>query len=483
MNIADDEKLSIPDVDLSKMNCDQKFAFDIVLKSIFDYVENPEDFKPLRMVVSGTAGSGKSFLIKCIVEATRTIFASNKAVQILCPTGSSVNIISGVTLHSFLKIPTTKRGRDMQVPEGSIGESLQKNCEGLKVLLVDERSLIGSTTLGWMEFMCRCGVKHGKNMTESWGGLPVVVFLGDDVQLPPVLDSPVYNCSGKCPASMHGVLVWQNFNSAVNLKQIVRQGEDQQQLKDVLLSIREYKASDQQATWLQKWHNLRLKYGEELLHRMSDKGLFVFPTLEQVWGHNKSKLLELNSFYPIAKLVSECRGSHSKSEDSEKAGGLQKTLFLCKSAKVMLSVNLCVPFGLFNGATGTVVDIIYLNGKRPENSLPDVVMVEFDSYTGPGFVQESKKNVPIFPTDRKIDCYCNSCFRKQIPLRLGWASTIHKCQGMTIGQGEPFNYIVINPGTTSFESRNPGALFVALSRAKSAGSDQLHPDIVGIPRF
>ena len=47
---------------------------------------------------------------------------------------------------------------------------------------------------------------------------------------------------------------------------------------------------------------------------------------------------------------------------------------------------------------------------------------------------------------------------------------------MTIGQGEPFNYIVINPGTTSFESRNPGALFVALSRAKSAGSDQLHPD-------
>jgi hypothetical protein len=61
--------------------------------------------------------------------------------------------------------------------------------------------------------MCRCGVRHGHNCA-SGGGLPVV-FFGDDVQLPSVLDSPVYNSSGKCPASMHGVLVWQNFNCAV----------------------------------------------------------------------------------------------------------------------------------------------------------------------------------------------------------------------------------------------------------------------------
>ena len=107
----------------------------------------------------------------------------------------------------------------MNASEGSTGESLQKNCEGLKVILVDERSLIGSTTLGLMEFMCRCGVRHGHNSAALWGGLPVVVFFGDDVLLPPVLDSPVYNSSGKCPASMHGVLVWQNFNCAVHLQQ------------------------------------------------------------------------------------------------------------------------------------------------------------------------------------------------------------------------------------------------------------------------
>jgi hypothetical protein len=52
---------------------------------------------------------------------------------------------------------------------------------------------------------------------------------------------------------MHGVLVWQNCNCAVHLQQIVRQAEDQQQLKDVLLALREYKATSLQASWLQSF--------------------------------------------------------------------------------------------------------------------------------------------------------------------------------------------------------------------------------------
>lgn len=47
---------------------------------------------------------------------------------------------------------------------------------------------------------------------------------------------------------------------------------------------------------------------------------------------------------------------------------------------------------------------------------------------------------------------------------------------MTIGKGEAYSYIIINPGIRSFESRNPCALFVALSRAKSAGNNTPPPD-------
>jgi hypothetical protein len=105
---------------------------------------------------------------------------------------------------------------------------------------------------------------------------------------------------------------------------------------------------------------------------MSEKGLFVFPTHQQVWDHNKIKLLEVNQSYPIAKLSAISKGVHANSMESDRADGLQKIIFLCKNAKVMLTTNLCVPFGLFNGATGTIIDLIYKNENRPENSIPDV---------------------------------------------------------------------------------------------------------------
>jgi hypothetical protein len=78
-------------------------------------------------------------------------------------------------------------------------------------------------------------------------------------------------------------------------------------------------------------------------------------------------------------------------------------------------------------------------------------------------LQPTQIYVPITPVQRKVDCFCYGCKIIQIPLRLGWGTTIHRCQGMTIGDGESSRYIVINPGTKKFESLNPGALFVALS--------------------
>lgn len=79
--------------------------------------------------------------------------------------------------QDHLKIPTFSKSKEIKSPDGTTGKNLQKKCEGLKTLLVDERSLIGCTTLGWMEFMCRSGVNKGKNAMSSWGGIPVVVFI------------------------------------------------------------------------------------------------------------------------------------------------------------------------------------------------------------------------------------------------------------------------------------------------------------------
>lgn len=128
----------------------------------------------------------------------------------------------------------------MKATEGSIGESLQENFSDLHVLLFDERLLIGSTTLGWLEFHSRCGTGISD---QSWGGIPVVVFLGDDVQLPPVLGNPVYHSKNTSPASTYMVsLPGRTFRTAVALKTIIRQ-EQEKELKDVLSNLRQYKVT------------------------------------------------------------------------------------------------------------------------------------------------------------------------------------------------------------------------------------------------
>lgn len=101
-----DTDLVLPDISLSSLNKDQRLAYNLIITTLFNYINNPDSFLPLRLVVSGTACTGKSFLIKCLVHSVRQLFNSNKAVQLLCPTGNSANLISGVTLHCFLKIPT-----------------------------------------------------------------------------------------------------------------------------------------------------------------------------------------------------------------------------------------------------------------------------------------------------------------------------------------------------------------------------------------
>ena len=67
-----------------------------------------------------------------------------------------------------------------------------------------------------------------------------------DIQLPPVCDTAVYIQDCRSAPSNHGCLVWTTFDSAVELTQIVRQNESEQQLRDVLMSLRTYSTTPQQ---------------------------------------------------------------------------------------------------------------------------------------------------------------------------------------------------------------------------------------------
>ncbi len=76
--------------------------------------------------------------------------------------------------------------------------------------------------------------------------------------------------------------------------------------------------------------------------------------------------------------------------------GLEPVVFLAKGARVMLTMNLWSSVGLCNGATGTVVDIIYQNNHQPPD-LPIAVIVDFLNYRGPVFNENQPLCIPICP--------------------------------------------------------------------------------------
>ena len=141
---------------------------------------------------------------------------------------------------------------------------------------------------------------------------------------------------------------------------------------------------------------------------------------------------------PIALIEARHTGD-SKKMGSDAFINLDRSLFFCVGAKVVMTQNVCQPAGLCNGATGVVMDIVYNDGEGPP-SLPRFVMVDFgEKYTGtPFFPGDDNRRgwVPVHPRTA-TDFTFKSGERQEhtrtmLPLRLAWAWTPWKTQGQTL---------------------------------------------------
>ena len=189
--------------------------------------------------------------------------------------------------------------------------------------------------------------------------------------------------------------------------------------------------------------------------------LRLFPTVEAVVDHNVAMLRECG--HPIATIKAVHTGANAAKAPPDDAGGLEPVVMLARSARVMLTSNLWVEVGLVNGAMGTVEAICYKDTTLPH--LPVAVMVRFDHYTGPTVHDET---VPITPIRRSWSSSGGQCSRLQLPLKLAWAVTIHKSQGLTLDK------VVIDIGKKEFSC---GLTFVACSRVRKLR------DILFMPPF
>ena len=162
-----------------------------------------------------------------------------------------------------------------------------------------------------------------------------------------------------------------------------------------------------------------------------DKNSFVRLSYsnEKVACDNHEALTNLN--VPIAQINARHSNKSAVKFPSDDMGGLEPKLFLSIGARVMLTRNLWTDKGLCNGSMGILKDIIYQEGDSPPN-LPIGIIVQFDSYTEPSFCEDQPGCVPIIPVTNASELHGSSHERQQLPLRLSWAITIHKSQGLTL---------------------------------------------------
>jgi ATP-dependent DNA helicase PIF1 len=220
---------------------------------------------------------------------------------------------------------------------------------------------------------------------------------------------------------------------------------------EILLRLRNAKVTQDD------WEHLMTRTSSNISNLQEFKNaIHLYPTIEAVAEHNLMKLKQNNQ--PITMIKAVHSGHNAAKDSSDDAGGLEPVLYLAHNARVMLISNLWVEAGLVNGAIGTVKAICYSSGEPA--ALPTAVMITFDSYSGPTL---SDGTVPIVPLRRT---WGHSCSRLQLPLKLAWAITIHKSQGLTLDKA------VINIGKKEFST---GLTFVACSRLRQIKDLVFHP--------
>ena len=279
---------------------------------------------------------------------------------------------------------------------------------------------------------------------EIFGKCSCLLF-GDFGQLPPVMDLRLYTTVSRTALSDLSKTAYQLFNRAVILEQVMRQsGQDPDQVlfRDILLRLR-----DARVTTADLQHVMKQTAAQMQDLAPFTTALHLHPTVEAVVEHNVARLRA--SGLPIATNKAVPFGPNAVKASPDDAAGLDAAgpaICVAHGARVMLTANLWVDVGLVHGAMGTVVAICYHNGGSP-----DLPLLSW-CYSGATLTGGT---VLITPIRRTWSASGANCSRLQLPLKLAWAVTIHKAQGLTLDK------VVVDVGKKDFSS---GLTFVACSR-------------------
>lgn len=372
--------------------------------------------KGCNIILSGAAGTGKSYQVKKILEK----YGKKKRIALTSTTGIAATNINGQTLHSFLNLGMIKSD-DINKEVNRIKFNpwaRWDDVERTEILIIDEISMCDGFLFNIVDEVLRAV----RNNSEPFGGVQLIL-VGDCYQLPPV-ESNTKGFFFESEAYAYG-----NFKPVV-LKKIYRQNDEE--FISCLNRIRIAEHTDADITYLQKRQFPDLNYA--LLDTTC-----LYPTNKEADILNEYRLNDLKGEEIILKSKDKNYTNTNlfgEKRDFNKFMRAPENLKLKPGARVILLTNLAVNRGLCNGSIGVFVEkkgeqiICKFNGQ--DEIIPKMTF------------EVHEKSKLVFE-------------REQYPLALGWAVSIHKSQGMSLDSvAIDFSRIFA-----------PHQAYVALSRAKS----------------
>ena len=364
-------------------------------------------------------------------------------------------LLHGCTKHSLLKLPVGAKGNKDLTGENLV--RLQNTLKEISYIIIDEYSMLGQKMFAWVDKRCR----QATGLSDELFGGKSIILVGDPAQLPPVADKPLYHSNPSNALQEQGHLAYLMFNTVVKLtlnQRVKGSSPEQSRFRDLLNRLRTGDCT--QNDW-----TLLLTRQPSTVDSISafKTAVRLFYSNDEVAKYNFEKLCDLNQ--PIARINARHSTETARKANADEMSGLEPVVFLAKGAYVMLTMNLWTDVGLCNGATGTVIDFIYATNQQPPD-LPIAVIVKFDDYTGPSICNNMQQCVPICPITVMSDTLGKMNERQQLPLKLSWAMTIHKSQGLTLTNA----WIDIGKN-----EKTPGISYVAISRVKTLSSCIIEP--------
>lgn len=381
----------------------------------------------ISIFLTGKAGTGKTTFLKALKEH------SSKRIIVVAPTGVAAINAGGVTIHSFFQLPlspyvpgTTFKDRY------DFGKEKRRIIRTLDMLVIDEISMVRSDLLDAIDNVLR----RYRDPTLPFGGVQLLM-IGDLHQLTPVVtprDGELLRPYYDTPYFFGSHALQQTSYVTIQLTHVYRQQD--QAFIDILNHVRDGVPTAEDLARL----NARCK---PMFIPKAEEGYIRLTTHNRMAdSYNDNELHKLSGKRYVFKAEIE-------KEFPESSYPADVNLELKQGAQVMFIKNDPSPSHLYyNGRIGHVVG--FEDGKV-------VVKCPGDDYTISVEPAEwENTRYAINEETKVIEPQVLGVFR-QYPLRLAWAITIHKSQGLT------FEHAIID-ASASFAS---GQVYVALSRCKS----------------